>query len=162
MTTALELYRLYFRDILETDGLQRVSNCSADHAAVLNAELIRSAVVSVDVYCHRLSSDIWGRPEIVEEVAAARARGVRFRVVVQEFSREDIAASAFQFLGDSVLMWSSPNMTANFLIRDGKSFRFEPDFHERKGFAYANNGLLSGKLVNVFEGIYKVASQVAA
>ena len=156
--SSLDIYRLFVRSVIRTNGIQRISNDSPAHAIVLLGELIRSATSSVDVYCHRLASDVWGAAEIREAVLSAREKKtVRFRVVVQEKSDDEIDASAFSFMKDSIRSFQSENMMANFLVVDDKAFRFEPDYRTRTGFAYVNNLDMSGALVNAFESIYQRA-----
>lgn len=154
--SSLEIYRLFVRSVITTNGSQRISNDSTDHAVVLMGELIRHATVSVDIYCHRLASDVWGTLEIKDAVAVARRKGtVAFRVVVQEKDDDEIDASALSFMRNSIRQFRSEGLKANFLVVDDKAFRVEPDYHVRRGFAYVNNGEMSGVLVNAFDSIYQ-------
>ena len=154
--SSLEVYRLFVRSVIATNGAQRISNDSTDHAVVLMGELIRHAMVSVDIYCHRLASDVWSSIEIKDAVLAAKRKGtVRFRVVVQEKDDDEIEDSAFSFMKDSIRQFSEDGLQANFLVVDDKAFRVEPDYHVRRGFAYVNNGEMSGILVNAFDSIYQ-------
>ena len=156
--TPLDIYRLLVRSVIKTNGIQRISNDSTSHAVVLTEELIRSANASVDIYCHRLSSDVWGTVAVKSAVESARQKiGMNFRVVVQEKSPADIDASAFCFMKDSIRSYSTECLRANFMIVDKKAFRVEPDYSERKGFAYVNNCDMSGLLVNAFDSIYQTA-----
>lgn len=153
--SSLEIYRLFVRSVITTNGAQRISNDSTDHAVVLIGELIRHATVSVDVYCHRLSSDVWGSIEIKNAVMVAKRKGtVSFRVVVQEKNDDEIGVSAFSFMKDSVRQFRADGLKANFLVIDDKAFRVEPDYHARRGFAYVNSEM-SGILVNAFDSIYQ-------
>lgn len=154
---AIDIYRAFFRAILRQDDATRVSNDSIDHALVLIEELISFSKSTVDIYCHKLSLDVWGVPAIKKVVRTAHERGVAFRVVVQEKIDADIQAGAFSFMCNQVKQYSNPCMRANFLIADRRSFRFEGDYTQRRGFAYVRNENLSGKLVNAFDAIYQAA-----
>lgn len=154
--SSIEIYRLFVKSVIATNGSQRISNDSTEHAVVLIGELIKHAKVSVDIYCHRLSSDVWGTEELKSAVLFARDKGtVSFRVVVQDKNDDEIDAGAFSFMKQSVRCFSDAGLKANFLVVDNKAFRVEPDNNVRKGFAYINNAELSGILVNAFDSIYQ-------
>lgn len=157
----LDLYRLLFRYFLEHDIPKRVSNNSTSHAIVLIGELIRSARTSVDVFCRCLSDEVWGQDDVIAEIRkAGRERHVRFRVVTQEKEIKSKARKELRLVDSEIRYYENDNIKANFMIVDGKSFRFENDCSNRKGFAYARNDKIVVELSKAFAEIFNKAQPV--
>ena len=157
----LEIYRLLFRYFLAHDVPKRVSNNSPSHAIVLISELIRSAKQTVDVFCRCLSDAVWGQDCIVREIVkAGQERHVRFRVVTQEKIDKKKAFEALSLVDSEIKELTDPRIKSNFMIVDGKSFRFESDCLNRKGFAYAKNDEMAQDLCEAFSEIFKIAQSV--
>ena len=157
----LDVYRLLFRYFLENGIQKRVSNCSSSHAIVLISELIRAAQSTVDVFCRCLSDAVWGQDEVLSEILkAGQERHVRFRVITQEKIGMNKARKTFSLVDSELRCLDDKSIAANFMIVDGKSFRFEQDCSNREGFAYARNDELAKDLNNAFQVLFNKATIV--
>ena len=158
----LEMYRLLFRYFLENEIPKRVSNSSPSHAIVLICELIRAAKNSVDVFCRCLSDAVWGQKDVLEEILkAGQERHVRFRVITQEKIGMNKARRTLSLVDSEIKCLEDKSITANFMIVDGKSFRFEVDCSNREGFAYAKNDELAKELCSAFEVLFNKANPMS-
>lgn len=157
----LAFYENVFRGMLCADSPEYIENDSVEHAAILVKCLIENARKSVKIFCKALSSDVWGRPEIVQSVEEALAHKVAFQVSVME---------ALQTNGTSQLLLEDPSseirmfpyqdVCANFLLIDDKSFRFEPNCQERKGFAVAKADEKANLLKNTFARVWDLSKPI--
>ena len=156
----LWVYKLVFRFMLKTNSRGRIANDSDCHAIILISELINSARNRVDVYCKRLSDDVWGSDTVISAIKAALLRGVIFHVAVQVSKDQCKDSRAFRIFAEKCvrvinLDCDAENgreipVKANFVLVDGKSFRFEPDPDKHKGFAYACNEEMAKQLQTAF------------
>lgn len=156
--TELDLYRLLFRYFLANGIQKRVSNSSPSHAIVLISELIRAAKYSVDVFCRCLSDAVWGQKEVLDEImTAGQERHVKFRVITQEQIGMNKARKVLNLVDSELRCFENREFTANFMVVDGKSFRFEQDCSNRQGFAYAKNDEMAKDLSEAFEVLFAKA-----
>lgn len=153
----LAFYETQFQGMLWANSPEMIENDSLDHAIVLIKCLIGSAQKNIKVFCRALAADVWGRTEIVHAVKTALARGVVFKVAVQD-SPEDSETKKILTADDStsseLRMFPVSGKYANFLLVDDKSFRFEPDPALRKGFAYVYAPESANKLKKIFDNIW--------
>lgn len=150
------LYRMFVKSVLQQNGDERLGNDSDSHAIILIEELIRSAHVSVDIFCHSLAADVWTNAGVVDAVREAVKHGVTFRVAVQSGACRE-SRDLFNGLGIPIRLNGQTQLESNFMIVDRKAFRVEYNFARRMGFAYANKPEFSEVLNNAFYSIYQAA-----
>lgn len=153
----LALYRQMVKRVLDEMLSTRIENESAEHAAILIDELIRRAKNCVDIYCRSFAADVWGRSDILDAVRHAMEHNVRFRILTQH---QPEMSETFRELKQcpkvEYRIFTDEEIDVNFLIADGKSFRFEPDSGQRHGFAYAKSEL-SATLEAVFNRMWNLS-----
>jgi len=161
----LVMYRSVFRLMLKADGERILQNDSKSHAIVLIEELIRHATKEVYIYCTRLDDTVWGVPSVLDSIDEAFNRKVTFHVLTREVvPDETLALKSFKQHDCKIGQAHLENgnvIVENFLVVDGKSFRFESAPQERKGFVCVNNPEVAMTLINIFNklaGVGKVES----
>ena len=158
----LAFYEAQFKGMLLADSPESIENDSLKHAIILIKCLIASARKSIKVFCHALRGDVWGNPAIVQAMDNALATGVTVQVSVQAMpeSRE-----IWKKLEDDehaeVRMFPFGDQYSNFLLIDDKSFRFEPDPAQRKGFAYVKAPEHARVLTDLFNRIWKLSQPLS-
>ena len=147
----LQMYRNTFRLMLAMNSNRVLQNDSISHAVVLIEELIRHAQKEVYVYCTRLADGVWGTSAILSGVREAVGRGVVFHVLTRlEPDEHSLAKREFENLGICIDRGNNEEVKENFIVVDGKAFRFESDPDGRKGVACANSPINAQLLINMF------------
>ena len=157
----LAFYENVFRGMLCADSQEYIENDSVEHAAILVKCLIESARESVKIFCKALSSDVWGRPEIVHAVEDALANKVTFQVSVMEaLQKNGTSQLLLEDSSSEIRMFPYQDVCANFLLVDDKAFRFEPNCEERKGFAVAKADENANVLKNTFARVWDLSKPI--
>lgn len=149
----LNFYRRVFREMLRIGNPSRIGNDSPAFARILISELLRFSKEEVWIYCDGLKDDVWGNPVVVQELDDAIARGVKFNVIVQkELAKDSVAAVRFG-RANVTLYKSTRVLDQNFMVVDGKAYRFETNTNDRKGYASAYSPENALKLIQVFNSL---------
>jgi MoaA/NifB/PqqE/SkfB family radical SAM enzyme len=158
----LAFYEAQFKGMLLANSSESIENDSLDHAIILIKCLIASARKSIKVFCHALRGDVWGKPDIVRAIDNALAAGISVQVAVQALpeSRE-IWKKLANDEHSEVRMFPFGDHYSNFLLIDDKSFRFEPDPAQRKGFAYVKAPEQAQVLTTLFKRIWDLSQPLS-
>ena len=136
----LALYRQMVKRVIEGRLTTRIDNSSNEHAIVLIDELVRHAKSKVDIYCKRLSIDIWGSVDVVDAIKHEIDNKVVFRILTQEaIDVSDSYNLLMNYQNAEIKQYLGERLDINFVIIDDEMFRIEPDNLTRQGFAFARN-----------------------
>jgi hypothetical protein len=163
-------YRTHVADLFSTNSEMLVSNSEPAHASVLLEMLLKHSKKSVSIFCRNLRSEIYDAEGVVAElIIAALNRKVPIHVVTQETPEDGHFLAVLSFLstrGDcdirlKVCDVDSPAAQAesNFVVVDGKSYRFEKDREHVNALACANGPVLAVKMETKFAQFERQANQ---
>lgn len=155
--TAMDAYRDIFRWRLRTGNANLMFNDSPTHATVLIAELLQCAQNDVWIFCRELGEDVWCTESVLAALDVAILNKVSFHVLVQKAPSETNRALVKLTNAKIEVKMSRCNSKANFVVADGRAYRFEEDSSVRKGFACANDATNATKLVEAFNNLSKNA-----
>lgn len=162
---SLAIYRDMFRFMLSEGITRLIHNDSTDHACVLIEELLHFAKGSIQIFCRNLGADVWGDPAVLSALGEALGRkNMNVRVVLQEPPENVEANRALALLrahGVDVRQTHNTDVTANFIVVDGKAYRLEKDVENRRGYACANDAEGAGKLSSAFDDLANDSDPVA-
>ena len=156
----MDVYRDIWRVRLATGNPSPLYNDSVNHARTLITELLRFAKREVWIYCSNLGEDVWGQDDVYESLGQAIANGVRINVLVQNQPGKDNKALARLDAANIIVRITSSEFKPNFIVVDGKAFRFEEDPSIRKGVACANDQQMADALISKFNALCGTSTPV--
>lgn len=157
----MAVYRSLVRRVIRERAPMCINNSSPEHATVLIDELIRSAVSTVDIYCKRMSADVWGAPSVVDAVRHAIDARVTFRIVAKEqVERHETSVLLSKYSNAAFRIYAQDGLPLNVLIVDKEMFRVEPNDGVREGFAYAKCEEMAATANALFEKVWYLGTDV--
>lgn len=156
----MDVYRGLWRVRLATGNPSPLYNDSVNHARTLITELLRFAKREVWIYCSNLGKDVWEQTDVYEALGQAIANGVKINVLVQKQPDEGNKALARLDAANIIVRITSSDFKPNFIVADGKAFRFEEDPSVRKGVACANDQQMADALISKFHALREASTPV--
>ncbi len=149
-------FRMIVRHLLRICSRKPIGNNSEEHAAILIAELIRSATVSIDIFCWRFNDDVWAQPEVLSALhnALSKSEKIAIRAVTQEDPADNACTQMLREAGVEIKRAARSDIEANLILVDGHAFRYEPKKNDRHGIAYAENPDLAKDVKAIFDAVY--------
>ena len=149
----MDVYRDLWRVRLATGSAGLLHNSSVEHACALIAGLLNFACKEVWIYCLHLGADVWEKDDVMDALKQAIAKGVRINVVVQHRHSDGNRALACLYAANVVVRQTGVAFKPNFVVVDGKAFRFEEDPEKRQGVACANDPQTATALIEAFNSL---------
>lgn len=160
-----EVYRENIRFLAERESDSLVLNGQPEHAAALFETMFDFAQQRVDFLCKNLSSAVFDRSEVKASFERAAARGVQFRIIVQDSEPESkgfanlVEEARKDGLKVNMAIGNSGGESdPNFAVFDLKGFRFERNRNEMKAVASFNRPDIAQNLQRSFEARWRVAN----
>ena len=149
-------FRMIVRHLLRICSRKPIGNNSEEHAAILISELIRSATVSIDIFCWRFNDDVWAQPEVLSALrnAICKSEKITIRAVTQEEPADNECTQMLRKAGVEIKRAVRSDIEANLILIDGRAFRYEPKKNDRHGIAYAENPDLAKDVKSIFDAVY--------
>jgi len=165
-TESLDDYRTHVERMFDENSDAVVSNSSTAHAQVVIETLISRAKDTLQFFCECLKSEIYDETVIVQKLSEALKKGVKVQVLCQN---SPVAKSLNRLISRKsqnnqfelrVCDPGSPGQSApiNFIVMDGKAFRFEGDRNKHTAVACANNSELASTMTAKFKELWQRAS----
>jgi hypothetical protein len=161
-------YRKLVEQMFDEQSIELISNKDTTHAQIIIETMASRAKKSLDFLSLKLCEKLYDSPEVSSKIMAASMRGVKVRMLSQEemeakvlkdFSLIVGGGSAIQFrkaIKDSFVN----EAPYNFVVMDGKAFRFEEDKSSHSATASANNPDLCRQMLDMFERMWDASVPV--
>lgn len=161
--TSPEDYRKYCGWMFDEESTSIINSHIPENARILTDVMIGRAEKEILILSQKLDPVLFDRREIFSALAAASLKGVEIRILTQEVPTDP------HFLPDleryrksptSILHKpASPGSKAaeaiiNFIVVDGKSFRFQKDLADFNGYVSSNQPDLGKRMVELFHQLW--------
>ena len=144
-------YHKEIRKLFDENSNVIFPNSCVEHAIAILIEIFRHATKEVKIFSKELNPDAWLNSSLQDEIIAASSRNVDIKIAIQSVSIADSNIERFfQTLSITVKTLCAPNVDFNFVVADGRMFRFESDANKYHAVAGANNPQIAKELKEAF------------
>lgn len=155
----LEDYRSNVGQMFAQNSPVIITNRDRAHASILVETLVSVAQERILILCQNLCEKVYDSEAIVDEFKKALKRNVAIHILIQEKPKAQLLVilnDIFKAVGGTfnfrICEEGSDciNLPFNFMVVDGKSFRFEDDREACTASASANQPMLGVRMEEIF------------
>lgn len=146
-----EKYHSAVKQLFDEDSSQEFFNNSREHAIIVIEEILRHAKENINIFCTKLNPDVWANENVVDAFLNAIVHDVKIHICTQENMEESTIKKFVKLFGIESKENVGKDIKCNFMVADGKMFRYEQDGSARCALVCANNRDRANQINSFFE-----------